>query len=114
MITLYGISNCDTIRKTRRWLTDHDVEYKFHDFKKAGCPPALIKQFLEHFTYQELINTRGTTWRNLSERVKNSLSLESATEVMCQQPAIIKRPLFQQDNAWWLGYDELRLGQLLA
>ncbi len=114
MITLYGINNCDRIKKTRTWLTDHGVEYKFHDFKKAGCPPALIKQFLEHFTYQELINTRGTTWRKLSEQTKNSLDLKSATVLMCEQASIIKRPLLRTANDWVLGYDEERLVQLVA
>ncbi len=114
MITLYGISNCDTIKKTRMWLTDHGVEYRFHDYKKAGCPPALIEQFLEHFTYQELINTRGTTWRKLSEHTKNSLNLKSASKLMCEQASIIKRPLLQKDNDWLLGYDEQRLGQLIG
>ena len=96
------------------WLTDHGVEFEFHDYKKAGCPNELIKQFLEHFTYQELINTRGTTWRKLPEDTKNTLCLESAEVLMCEQPSLIKRPLLRNGNDWFLGYDEARLGQLIT
>ncbi len=113
MITLYGISNCDTIKKTRKWLADHELDYQFHDYKKAGCPPTLVRQFLQHFSYTELINTRGTTWRKLPETIKSSLNSKSAVELMSEKTSIIKRPLIHKDGDWILGYDETRLQQLL-
>ena len=113
MITLYGISNCDTIKKTRKWLDEHAVEYHFHDYKKAGCSPTLIRQFLQHFSYHDLINTRGTTWRKLTDSIKTQLNTKSAIELMSTQPSIIKRPLLQQEEDWSIGYDETRLLQLI-
>ena len=78
MITLFGINNCDTIKKTRKWLEQHGVEYQFHDYKKLGCPAELANTFLEHFSHEQLINRRGTTWRKLPDPVKQSLDRESA------------------------------------
>lgn len=114
MITLYGIPNCDTIKKTRRWLESHDAEYQFHDYRKDGCTPALIKQFLAHFDYEQLINTRGTTWRKLPESTRNQLNTAAAVKLMTSHPALIKRPLLTNNNVWLLGYDEAGLTKLLA
>ena len=113
MITLYGISKSDTIKKTRKWFSDQDLDYQFHDYKKSGCSPELIKQFLKNFSYQELINTRGTTWRKLTESVKTSLNENSAIKLMSEQPSIIKRPLIKAESNWFLGFDENRLSHLI-
>ena len=114
MIRLFGIPNCDTIRKTRKWLAAHRLEFEIHDYKKAGCPADLVRQFLEHFSWQELVNTRGTTWRKLSDADKSSLDTESAIELMQRLPSIIKRPLIQTDSIWVLGFDEEQLVEVFA
>jgi len=114
MIRLFGIPNCDTIRKTRKWLTAHRLEFEFYDYKKAGCPDDLLRQFLEHFSWKELINTRGTTWRKLSDGDKSSLDTASAIELMQRLPSIIKRPLIQTDSIWVLGFNEQRLHEVFA
>jgi arsenate reductase len=113
MITLYGIPNCGTIKKTRNFLTSQELDFHFHNYKKDGCTTALIRQFLAHFSWQELLNTRGTTWRKLSDSEKNSLNTESAIELMQRQPSIIKRPLLQQDSIWILGFNEEKLSELI-
>lgn len=114
MTTLFGIPNCDTIKRTRKWLDGHGIEYQFHDYKKQGCSTELIEQFLQHFTYQELINTRGTTWRKLPDSIKNTLNTESAIKLMNAQPSMIKRPLIQSGDSYQLGFNEQRLSELLT
>lgn len=114
MTTLFGIPNCDTIKRTRKWLDEHAIDYQFHDYKKHGCSNELIEQFLQHFTYQELINTRGTTWRKLPDSVKESLDTDSAIKLMNAQPSMIKRPLIRSDENYLLGFDEQQLLKLLT
>ncbi len=112
MIILFGINNCDTIKKTRKLLDEQSIDYQFHDYKKTGCSYELAEQFLEHFTYQQLINTRGTTWRKLPETLKHSLNRESAVKLMVEQPSIIKRPIINSGKQWLLGFDRESLAQL--
>ena len=114
MITLFGIPNCDTIKKTRIWLDKAGVDYQFHDYRKDGSPESLIKTFLTHFEFDELINTRGTTWRKLPEATCNDLDKKSATQLMSTQPALIKRPLLRANNNWLLGFNEARLQEFVA
>jgi len=104
MITLYGINNCDTIKKTRKWLQENEIDYEFHDYKKAGCSKHLAETFLKHFDYKELINSRGTTWRKLSDKEKASLDITSAINLMVEQPSIIKRPLLIAER---LGFSDI-------
>jgi arsenate reductase (glutaredoxin) len=113
MVTLYGIRNCDSIKKTRRWLEQHDIDYEFYDYKKSGCPSKLITRFLKHFSHEQLINRRGTTWRQLPQSARDNLDKTSAITLMQQQPSLIKRPLLEIDSQWLLGFDVLRLAELL-
>ena len=105
MLTLFGINNCDTIRKTRQWLEEHGLEYEFHDYKKAGCSKELASRFLRHFELEQLINKRGTTWRRLPESIRQNLDEEAAVELMHEQPSIIKRPIINVGTAWIVGFD---------
>lgn len=113
MTTLYGIGNCDTIKKTRALLDKTNVEFEFHDYKKLGCDEALVKQFLKHFDYKELVNTRGTTWRKLPETVRENLNKASAIKLMCENNSLIKRPILESGGNWILGFDEERIRDLV-
>lgn len=113
MITLYGIANCDTVRRTRQWLQQRQIDFEFHDYKKQGCPAGLIDRFLQHFDYQELVNKRGTTWRKLPDAVRDNLSADSARQLMQEQPSIIKRPILEVDGQWLLGYDSARMEEMI-
>ena len=94
MTILYGIKNCDTIKKARRWLDDHQVEYRFHDYRVDGLPPELLATFIAELGWEALLNTRGTTWRKLDDSVRSSITdADSAAKLMLEMPAIIKRPL---------------------
>ncbi|CAM3259194.1 Protein yffB [Xenorhabdus nematophila ATCC 19061] len=93
-ITLYGIKNCDTIKKARRWLEDQEIPYQFHDYRVDGLSPELLQSFIEQTGWESLLNTRGTTWRQLSDEQKAAINnAEAAKVLMLEKPAIIKRPL---------------------
>lgn len=113
MITLYGISNCDTVRKTRNWLESENLPFTFHDFRKHGLDKALAEILLEEFGPEVLINRRGTTWRQLSDEQKSAAGdAISAASLIQSHPALIKRPVFRSNSKWLLGYNETTLNAL--
>jgi len=114
MTTLYGIGNCDTVRKARRWLEARGIEYRFHDVRKDGLSRAMIRSWLEQLDWQDLINTRGTTWRKLSGGEKTALHEPAAIELMLEHPAIIKRPLLEHDGEYLLGFGEAEYAQVFG
>ncbi|QTL41363.1 ArsC family reductase [Xenorhabdus budapestensis] len=92
--TLYGIKNCDTVKKARRWLEDQEIPYQFHDYRVDGLSPELLQIFIEQVGWETLLNTRGTTWRKLPDEQRATINnAEAAKALMLEQPAIIKRPL---------------------
>ncbi|EFE95755.1 ArsC family reductase [Serratia odorifera] len=93
-LTMYGIKNCDTIKKARRWLEEQGVAYQFHDYRADGLNEGQLRGFVEQLGWQPLLNTRGTTWRKLDEAERNACdNADAAIALMLAQPAIIKRPL---------------------
>jgi len=106
-IVVYGIPNCDTVRKARVWLEEHDVPFEFYDFKKAGVSTFLLQDWLKDVTLDELINRRGTTWRGLSDTYKDEAgSTAGAIALMIHKPSIIKRPvLVVNGRVKSLGFD---------
>ena len=113
MITLFGINNCDTTKKTKKWLDNQRAEFEFYDYKKLGCPSELAEIFLDQFDLKDVINTRGTTWRKLSEGKKNNLNKVNAAVLMEEQPSIIKRPILDIDGQWVIGFDTEKLSALI-
>ena len=96
MITLYGIPNCDTVKKARTWLTDHGHDYVFHDFKKQGVPQPQIDQWLAAVGWETLINRKGTSWRLLDDATKAGVvDAAAARAVALLQPSVIKRPVVE-------------------
>jgi len=94
MVTLYGIKNCDTIKKARRWLDEQQVAYRFHDYRTDGLDRALLERFIAELGWQPLLNTRGTTWRKLDEATRAGIdNADAAATLMLEMPAIVKRPL---------------------
>ncbi len=92
-ITLYGIKNCDTVKKAQKWLTENSIDYDFFDFKKSTLTNELLSQFVELNDWSTLLNKRSTTYRNLSEEIKNNLTDDVAFEQVLAQPTLLKRPL---------------------
>ena len=95
-MTLYGIPNCDTVKKARTWLTDHGHDYVFHDFKKQGVPLTQIDQWLQAVGWEALINRKGSSWRLLDDAIKAGVvDAASARAVALLQPSVIKRPVVE-------------------
>ncbi|MGQ0285772.1 ArsC family reductase [Pasteurellaceae bacterium 22721_9_1] len=105
MITVYGIKNCDTVKKALKWLADNNIEHQLHDFRVNGLDEAWLLQAESQFGWESLVNKRSTTWRNLSEEIKNNLNRESALKVLTEQPTLIKRPIILQDGKALMGFD---------
>ncbi|RZJ12923.1 MAG: ArsC family reductase [Rubrivivax sp.] len=106
MITVYGISNCDTVKKARYWLAEQGLEVAFHDFKKQGLPTDLLPAWLRAFGRDKLVNRTGTTWRKLDDVTKAGVIDDaSATALMLAQSSVIKRPIVRwPDGHWTLGF----------
>jgi len=114
MITVYGIKNCDTVKKARRWLDEHDVSYQFHDFRSDGLDEKLLRKWLTSVNWEVLLNKRGTTWRKLPEQDKNDINETTAINIMLQHPAIIKRPVLSTSSAIHVGFKADEYQQLLG
>ena len=104
MTTLYGIKNCDTIKKARRWLEANGIEYRFHDVRTDGISRADLQDWMKTLDWENLLNRRGTSWRKLPESARNSINKTSATSIMLDNPAIIKRPVLAHRNTPYLGF----------
>ena len=106
MITLYGIPNCDTVKKARTWLDRAGLDYQFHDFKKAGLDKGTVDLWLKQVTWEILVNKKGTTWRNLPDATKASvIDATSATALMLETTSVIKRPVLCTNNQVLVGFD---------
>jgi arsenate reductase len=96
---VYGIPNCDTVKKARSWLEARGVPFEFHDFKKAGLSPSLVKGWLADVPLDMLLNRRGTTWRALSDEAKAAAeTVDGAIAVMVEKPSVVKRPVVVVDG----------------
>lgn len=106
MITVYGIANCDTVKRARAWLAERGHEVVFHDFKKQGVPAELLPAWLDAFGRDKLVNRAGTTWRKLDAATQARVVDDaSATALMLAQPSLIKRPVVRwPDGHWTLGF----------
>lgn len=113
MLIVYGIRNCDTVKKARHWLEDQHIDYKFHDYRISGINTTLLESFLSHYSWQELINTKGLTWRRLSpEQRANVKDKESAIAIMLQYPVIIRRPIIIGCSQMVIGFNLARYHKL--
>lgn len=104
MITIYGIKNCDTVKKARKWLEAEGVEHRFHDFRKDGLDAGMVTRFEDALGWEALLNTRGTTWRKLDESEKEGINAEKAKSLMAAHDAIIKRPVWEKGGEYRLGF----------
>jgi arsenate reductase len=104
--TLYGIKNCDTVKKARKWLDANSVPYTFHDFRVDGIDKTLINNFLKQLDLESLINKRGTTWRKLSAQEKEIKNKNQTIALIIDNPTIIKRPVLDVNKTLTLGFSE--------
>ncbi|MGM0672206.1 ArsC family reductase [Thioalkalivibrio sp.] len=103
-IALYGIANCDTVRKARRSLDAAGVAYRFVDVRKDGLAADRLRGWVEAVGWETLVNRRGTTWRQLSEADREGVDAERAIALLLEHPALMKRPVVEQDNAITVGW----------
>jgi Spx/MgsR family transcriptional regulator len=103
-ITIYGIKNCDTMRKARAWLDSHGVDYTFHDYKTAGIERERLERWARKVGWETLLNRAGTTFRKLPDKDKQVTDAKTAMALMLAQPSLIKRPVLD------LGRDRLLVG----
>ena len=105
-IRLFGIPNCNSVKKARDWLTENSLDYTFHDFKKQGITEEMIHSWLKHVPLNNLVNRKGTTWRMLSDHEKEQADQEpGAINLMLQKPSVIKRPVVVTKNKVLVGFD---------
>lgn len=104
MVTLYGIHNCDTVKKARAWLEERGIAYTFHDFRKDGLNPIWLREWVAEFGWETLVNRKGITWRNLPEETRAQMDEAIALAVMEENPAIIKRPLLDTGSRHVVGF----------
>ena len=103
-ITLYGIPNCDTVKKARTWLDQHDVAFAFHDYKKAGIDRPRLERWVAEHGWQTVLNRAGTTFRALPDADKAGLDADKAIVLMLAQPSMIKRPVLDLGERTLVGF----------
>lgn len=105
MRTLYGIKNCDSVKKARAWLEQNNLDYQFYDYKIEGVSLQLLQKFAKNSDWEVLLNRRSTSWRQLSDAQKNDLNTESALQLLQQYPTLIKRPILEAGDVFLIGFN---------
>ena len=115
MYIIYGIKNCNTMKKAFTWLNDHHIQYQFHNYKTDGLTADLLDTFLQLVDWQSLLNTRGTTWRKLDEQVREQINNpQVAKKIMLDNPSILKRPLLIDGKRALLGFSDESYSQFIS
>lgn len=112
--TLYGIPNCDTIKKARKWLEQEGISYKFHDYRKDGISLELVSGFCQQLGWEQVINKRGTTFRQLTDEQKAGLNADNVLALLIAQPAMIKRPILHRHDELHLGFSDAQYRALFS
>lgn len=113
-IIVYGIPNCDTVKKARAWLAQRGVDYRFHDFKKQGVPAERLDRWISELGWEKLVNRSGTTWRKLDPAVQAGVKdAASAKKLMQENVSVIKRPVVEWGAKATVGFDEASFTDVL-
>lgn len=113
MITLYGIKNCDTVKKARKWLEEHGVNYRFHDFREDGMGEVPLEKWLHEFGWEQVLNRRSTSWRELGDAQKNTMDNNSALALARTTPTLIKRPVTASTSGTRFGFSARAFAQMM-
>jgi Spx/MgsR family transcriptional regulator len=114
MTTLYGIKNCDTIKKARTWLSANNIDYTFHDYRQNGLDSNWLEQTEQALGWELMLNKRGTTFRQLSEEQKEGVDKTAALALMLEFPAMIKRPIFIHNDNYFIGFKADQYAEVFA
>ncbi len=112
-LTLYGIPNCDTVKKARRWLDAEGIDYTFHDYKKSGVDATKLTAWIKTHGIDTIVNKRGTTWRKLEESQRESLNDTKAVKLLQEHSSMIKRPILDNGKTSLVGFDQERYMETL-
>ncbi|MFK5948342.1 MAG: ArsC family reductase [Methylococcales bacterium] len=104
MYTLYGISNCSTVKKAKDWLQENNIEFQFHDYRKQGLTVELLDSFEAALGWEKLLNKQSTSWRKLTDKQKSNISKQTALQYMLETPTLIKRPLLDTGEKMIIGF----------
>ena len=108
MITLYGIKNCDTVKKARKWLDEKAVDYQFHDVREDGLDRETVAQWLQELGWETVVNKRSTTWKGLEEATRASMDNDTALGAILEQPTLFKRPMLDIGHQRHCGFSAAR------
>jgi arsenate reductase len=114
VLTIYGIPNCDTCRKARKWLDQHSVAHEFHDLRIDGLNREMLNRWVASVGWQKLLNTRSTTWRGIPEPARQDLDTIRAQELMLAHPTLVKRPVLETASSVAVGFDEENYRELIG
>ncbi|MDB6086791.1 MAG: hypothetical protein JWN43_4672 [Gammaproteobacteria bacterium] len=103
-VTIFGIKNCDTMKRARAWLDGHGAVYTFHDYKTAGLERRVLEDWVRQLGWEALLNRSGTTYRKLPETEREGLTQQKAMALMCQQPSMIRRPVLDVGGKLTVGF----------
>jgi len=106
MTILYGIKNCTSVKKASHWLSAHNIAYETHDFKSLGLPASKLDEWLATITWQRLLNTQSTTWRQLPAQAKASMNQAKARILLLDKPILVKRPVLEHNGQYLVGFNE--------
>lgn len=112
-VTLYGISNCDTVRKARAWLNDQGVAYRFHDFRSDGVDAKELERWLHSAGWETVLNRRSTSWKALAPEAREAMDVQHALSAAIVAPTLVKRPVLVSDNVLEFGFSPSRYTTLL-
>ena len=112
--TIYGIANCDTMKKARAWLGARGIDHAFHDYKRLGVDPAVLAAAVERFGWEKVLNRQGTTYRKLPDEDRTGLDAARALALMAAHPSTIKRPLLVHNEHIEIGFDAQRYETLFV
>ena len=113
MLTVYGIKSCDTCRKARKYLAEHDIEFRFHDVRDDGLDIQMLERWAERVDWQKLLNKKSLTWRKVPEADRNAITMDSAFALMLDQPTLLKRPVLESPRFIAVGFSERRFSEFL-
>ena len=112
MNTLYGIKNCDTVKKARDWLAINNIDYRFHDFRADGLDKTQVKNWVAELGLETLVNKRSTTWKELDENIKENFNEQTAVALIVENPTLIKRPLLDTSKKIQVGFKDTEYAKI--
>ncbi len=113
MLTIFGIKSCDTCRRARKYLTEHNIEFRFHDLREDGLDIQMLERWTQRIGWARLLNKQSLTWRKIPEVDRNSMTHDKALATMIDNPTLVKRPVLEGDKFIAVGFSEKRFGNFI-